>query len=78
MQVRASILNRRVVRPLSAECAMGAAAVAASNTLFSDLESAVRSMVKPGESLEPDQTKVGAYTERYRAFRDACTRRGYG
>jgi len=78
MQVRASILNRRVVRPLSTECAMGAAAVAASNTLFSDLESAVRSMVKPGESLEPDQTKVGAYTERYRAFRDACARRGYG
>jgi len=77
MQVRASIMNRRVVRPLSTECAMGTAAVAASLTLFEDLESAVHALVKPGESVEPDPAKVETYAERYQAFRDACTRRGY-
>ena len=77
MQVRADILNRRVVRPQSAECAMGTAAVAASSTLHPDLESAVKAMVKPGESVEPDPEKAKVYEWRYGAFRDACTRRGY-
>ena len=77
MQVRANILNRRVVRPQCTDCAMGTAAVAASKTLFSDLESAVRALVKPGESIEPDPAKLDAYSERYAAFRNACARRGY-
>lgn len=77
MQVRANILNRRVSRPQSAECAMGTAAVAASKTLFADLESAVKSMVKTGESVEPNPAQVDIYTERYHSFREACARRGY-
>ena len=77
MQVRANILNRRVVRPQSTECAMGTAAVAASNTLFSDLESAVQAIIRPGESVEPEREKANLYADRYQAFRDACARRGY-
>lgn len=77
MQVRANILNRRVVRPRYAECAVGTAAVAASRTLFSDLETAVQAMVKPGESVEPEPDKADILDGRYRIFRDACARRGY-
>lgn len=77
MQIRADILNRSVVRPLSTECAMGAAAVAASSTLYSDLSSAVQSMVKLGESMQPDPIRVESYNERYAIFRGACTQRGY-
>lgn len=77
MQIRASILNRRVVRPLYAECVMGTAAVAASTSLFSNLQSAVQSMVKPGESAEPDSVKATIYAEHYEHFREACTHRGY-
>jgi xylulokinase len=77
MQVRASIMNRRIVRPVSPECAVGTAAVAASRTLFPDLETAVQAMVKPGEAVEPDQTAIGIYNDHYQAFREACARRGY-
>ncbi len=77
MQIRSHILNKRIVRPESAECAIGTAAVAASTTLFSDLESAVRAMVKPGREVEPDPTRAGKYDDRYHTFRDICARRGY-
>lgn len=78
MQVRADILGKRVVRPASTECAMGTAAVAASGTLYPDLETAVREMIKPGESVDPDGSRTDLYDQRYRAFRAACERRGYG
>jgi xylulokinase len=77
MQVRSNILNRRVVRPLTTECAMGTAVVAASKTLFPDLESAVKAMIKPGEAVEPEPQKAEIYDYHYRGFRDACARRGY-
>jgi ribulose kinase len=78
MQVRADILGKRVIRPESTECVMGTAAVAASKTLFPDLGSAVQGMVKPGDTIEPDSSKVDIYSDHYHAFREACARRGYG
>lgn len=78
MQVRADIMNKRVVRPASTECAMGAAAVAASRTLYPSLEEAVRGMVNPGLSVDPDPSRTDLFEQRYRAFRDVCARRGYG
>jgi len=77
MQIRASILGKRIVRPLNSECAMGAACLAASRTIYSDLETAVRAMVKPGESADPDPTKVPIYADHYRLFREDCSARGY-
>jgi xylulokinase len=77
LQVRASILNRRVVRPRHTECAIGTAAVAASNTLFPSLGTAVRAMVETGEAVDPDPARTEVYAERYQAFREACSRRGY-
>ncbi len=78
MQVRADILNKRVVRPVSTECAMGTAAVAASKTVYADLETAVQAMIKPGESVDPDPMRTELYEQRYRAFRSACAHRGHG
>lgn len=77
MQVRANILNRNVVRPRLTECAVGAAVVAASKTLFENLEWAASAMVKPGEAVEPDPKKVELYDINYRVFREACAGRGY-
>jgi xylulokinase len=77
MQIRATVLNRRVIRPQWFECAIGTAAVAASSTIFSGLDEAVRGMVKTGESVDPDPSKSAAYEHKYVAFRDACTARGY-
>ncbi|MDI6828371.1 MAG: FGGY family carbohydrate kinase [Armatimonadota bacterium] len=77
MQVRANILNRNVVRPGLTECAVGAAVVAASKTLFENLEWAASAMVKPGEAVEPDPKKVELYDINYRVFREACASRGY-
>ncbi len=77
MQVRANIMNRRVVRPENPECALGTAAVAASRTLYSDLESAVREMIRPGESAEPEPAKVKIFADHYRIFREDCAAHGY-
>ncbi|MDH7482550.1 MAG: FGGY family carbohydrate kinase [Armatimonadota bacterium] len=77
MQVRANILNRRIVRPKLTECAVGAAVIAASKTLFESLELAVSAMVKVGEAVEPEPKKVELYDVNYRVFREACASRGY-
>lgn len=78
MQVRADILNRRVARPASTECAMGTAMVAASRTVYADLESAVSAMVTAAEAVDPDPSRTDLYEQRYRAFREACALKGYG
>lgn len=77
MQVRANILNRCIVRPLTTECAMGTAAIAASKILFPDLESAIKAMVKPGETVDPEPNKAETYDCHYAGFRNACSSRGY-
>lgn len=77
MQVRADIMGRCVVRPESPECVMGTAAVAASGSIYKNLESAVSAMIKTGESAEPNGDLVDKYDGFYHAFRQACAERGY-
>jgi len=77
MQVRADILNKRVIRPQLTECAIGTAVVAASKTLFENIETAARGMIKMGESAEPNPFSVDTYNERYAGFRKACADHGY-
>jgi len=77
MQVRADIMGRRVVRPESPECAMGTVAVAASGSIYSNLEEAVSAMIKTGESIEPNKELSARYDNLYHAFRQACAERGY-
>ena len=78
MRIRASVLKRRVVRPVITESAMGAAVVAASRTLFSNLTEASRAMVRREVEVEPLAHLVHAYEECYRSFRAECSRRGLG
>ncbi|MHB1457087.1 MAG: FGGY-family carbohydrate kinase, partial [Armatimonadota bacterium] len=77
MQVRADIMGRCVVRPESPECAIGTAAVAASSSIYKDLEEAVSAMIKTGEFAEPNRELSAKYDELYYAFRQACTEHGY-
>lgn len=78
MRIRASVLNKRLVRPAVAESAMGAAMVAASRTVFSSLSEASRAMVKYDARIDPDNRLVEAYDEHYLAFREECASRGLG
>lgn len=77
MQVRANILQKQVIRPRWCECAIGAAVVAASSTIFSGFQEASREMVRVGEAVDPDPSKIGAYDRKYREFRSVCSARGY-
>lgn len=77
LQVRADLLQKRMVRPVSTECAIGAAVVAASRTLYDGLESAVVGMARPGMEVEPDPRRRDIYEQCYRAFRGACSHKGY-
>ncbi|MCC6444992.1 MAG: FGGY-family carbohydrate kinase [Armatimonadetes bacterium] len=75
LQIRADILQKRLVRPKTPEAALGAAIVAASKTLFSGPSEAAAQMVSAAETVEPDRT--GRYEEGYLRFRQACRER-YG
>jgi sugar (pentulose or hexulose) kinase len=78
MQVRASVLNRRVVCPRHEGRAFGAAVLAASGTFYSDIETSARALSLPAETAEPDPMLVDSYLNRYGRLREACARRGYG
>ncbi|MCL5103878.1 MAG: hypothetical protein M1133_07165, partial [Armatimonadetes bacterium] len=77
MQIRANILNKRIVRPAVTECAMGAAVGAASKTVFHSVEAAVASMVRIADECEPSPAKASVYDELYGNFRETCSKFGY-
>lgn len=77
MQIRADILNKSTTRPVSTECAVGTAVVAASKTLYDNLESAGTAMIKISEQVGPNKLNVNKYEDIYLAFREECTLRGY-
>lgn len=77
LRIRASVLNRAVVRPHCSETAMGAALLAAAGCWYGALADAAKAMVRPGMSVEPDLTLVNAYDERYKRFCEQLRLRGY-
>lgn len=77
LQIRASILNRALVKPRHTGSDMGMAIVAASKTAYADICEATRNMVQVEATVEPRAELVDAYSERYGAFRRECARRGY-
>jgi len=77
LKVRASVLGRQMARPALGEAAMGAALLAASQTLYQSLDEAARHMVSIETVVEPDPQWEAIYEERYQAFFDACRTRGY-
>jgi sugar (pentulose or hexulose) kinase len=78
-QLRADILNRKVVRCVHPDAAFGASILAASGTFYlEDICSAIRKMTTLCESCSPTPGRMVRYDEIYASFRRACTRRGYG
>lgn len=76
-QIRANVLNQVLLKPEIVEPAMGSAILAASKTIFSDITSAAKSMVRIDEEIVPQPHKAKIYEEKYRKFVDECRRRGY-
>lgn len=72
MKIRSGVLKRRVCRPEAAECAVGAAVVAASRTLYRNLTESGRNMVKIELSVETDDALAGRYEDLYARFRSEC------
>ena len=77
LRVRASVLSRRLLRPAVSETAMGAALLAASQTLFDSLAGAARHMVTVDHEVEPHQPWIAPYEEGYGRFVETCRARGY-
>ena len=57
---------------------MGAAVVAASRTIYSSLVEASEHMIVPDARIEPEESLLRAYDERYALFRAQCARHGLG
>jgi sugar (pentulose or hexulose) kinase len=75
--IRASVLDRPVIRPAEPSSAFGAAVLAAAAlTGGSPVEAADR-MVHAAEVVDPDPTQVGLLEEGYRRLTDELRRRGW-
>ncbi len=77
LKVRASALDRALVRPAVSDTAMGVALLAAAGAWHGSLSAAARAMVRPEIVVEPDQRLKQAYDARYTEFCAALRQRGY-
>ena len=68
LQLRATILNRAMIRPVLSDACMGAAILAASGCWYNSVEAAVRNLVRMGATIEPDTNLVPAYKDKYAQF----------
>lgn len=75
LKIRASVLQKRLLRPLVPEAAMGMAVLTAHSQLGEGLGSVARRMVKVDLEVGPDPELSGAYEDRYRRFRAEIDRR---
>jgi xylulokinase len=76
LRIRAAVNRRRYCVPLYPDCAVGAAVLAAMPTA-GGYEQAAASIVRSGQSVEPDAELAGAYDELYPQFLSALKDRGY-
>lgn len=76
-RIRASVLNRPVVRVTGAGTALGAALLAAVGSAHPDLSRAAAAMVPTGEPLDPVDSEVSRLDESYRQFRAELRARGW-
>ncbi len=76
-QIRASALNKMLLKPAIPETAMGAAIIAASACWFASLSRAAGNMVKIVRSIEPNPDWQEAYQEKYARFIEELTKRGF-
>ncbi|GAB2733556.1 FGGY-family carbohydrate kinase [Salinifilum aidingensis] len=76
-RIRASVLNRPVMRMLRARTALGAAVLAATGSAHTGLGEAAAAMVGSGEVVEPEPAEVDRLDENYRRFTAELRRRGW-
>ena len=77
LKVRASALDRALVRPAVSDTAMGVALLAAAGAWHGSLSAAAREMVRPEVVVEPDARLRSAYEARYAGFCEHLRQRGY-
>ncbi|OGO33415.1 MAG: hypothetical protein A2Z16_00880 [Chloroflexi bacterium RBG_16_54_18] len=75
--IRASTLQRTLVRPAIRETAMGAALLAASAVWYGDLSEAARRIVRYDREFEPQVRLHENYQEKYGRFKHEMQLRGY-
>lgn len=77
LQVRADVLNRRLVAPAVPSAAMGAAILAAYGHSQDGLSAVARRMVRHTREVTPRPGYHGMYADGYDRFVRACEERGY-
>ncbi|MCE5260173.1 MAG: FGGY-family carbohydrate kinase [Chloroflexi bacterium] len=77
LQIRADVLQKRMVVPMAPSGAMGAAILAARGCCYPSVKEAVGHMVHWHTTIEPRAHLAQAYNERYQRFLAACRERGY-
>ena len=77
LKIRASILNKVLIRSAVPEASFGAAILAGSRIAYTDVSQAVKAMVKKDTVIEPEKDWVKIYETKYRKFRQACKALGY-
>jgi len=76
--VRATVLDRTIVRPASADTAFGACVLAAAGTVHESLQAATDAMVATaGPAVEPVPSERARLEDSYRRFVAAVTERGW-
>jgi sugar (pentulose or hexulose) kinase len=76
-QLRANVLNRKVLRSANPTASFGAAILAATSVLFEgDLTAAIQGMTHVVESHAPQPEAVERFENTYQLFRAACARHG--
>ncbi|MEV0054143.1 FGGY family carbohydrate kinase [Saccharopolyspora shandongensis] len=76
-QIRASVLDKPVLRVQGAGTALGAALLAASGSIYPNLSTAAAAMVPGGELVEPVRAEVRQLDDSYRRFVDELRARGW-
>lgn len=76
-RIRASVLDRPVLRVREAGTALGAALLAAASRAHPGISAAAKEMVPAGELVEPDEREVEPLEETYRRFTCELRERGW-
>jgi xylulokinase len=76
-RIRASVLNRPVFRVRDAGTALGAALLAASGTVHTNLGAAARAMAPDGLLIEPVEAEIGPLEESYQRLSAELRARGW-
>jgi D-ribulokinase len=77
VELRASVLNHELIRPLNSDTCMGAAVLAGSGCWYKSLGEAARHMIHMGGLVEPRYDLVEAYEDKYIHFKRLLEERKY-